>query len=167
MTPSATILRISGLFGVLLAVLALSACGSIVDDAKTEKELKADIPEIAEADMSVTSVKCPDDQDFTKGATFECDYTVEDNSKGAARVTVTSAEGDGELEYSIAQYASGQMEQFLLEKTGADDPLVSVKCPETIEDGTVCTFEDEVGDTGKIALTFDADGNFESKPTLD
>lgn len=167
MTPNATIRRLRSTFLLLVAALTLSACGSIVDDAKTERELKSDIPEITEADMSVASVKCPDDQDFTKGATFECGFTVEDGSKGVARVTVTSAEGDGELEYSVARYASGQMEQYLLENTEADDPVTSVDCPETIEDGTVCTFEDKAGDTGKFTLAFDAEGNFESTPTLD
>jgi hypothetical protein len=167
MTHLATIRRIGSPSLFLVVVLTLSACGSIVDDAKTESELRSDIPEITEADMKVTSVKCPDDQEFTKGATFECDYTVEDGSRGVARVTVTSAEGEGELEYSVARYASGQMEQYLLENTEADDPLVSVECPETIEDGTVCTFEDEAGDTGKFSLAFDAEGNFESTPTLD
>jgi hypothetical protein len=167
MSPIATFQRFSGLCIVLSAVLALSACGSIVDDAKTEKELKAEIPRMTEADMKVESVKCPDDQDFTKGATFECDYTVKDGSEGAARVTVTSAEGDGELEYSLIRYANGQMEQFLLENTEGNVTLASVTCPETIEDGTVCTFEDEEGDTGKISLAFDAEGNFESTPTFD
>ena len=50
MTLNATIHRIGSLLIFLVAVLTLSACGSIVDDAKPERELKADIPEIAEAD---------------------------------------------------------------------------------------------------------------------
>lgn len=166
MTPAATIRPISLTF-VVVALVALSACGSIVDDAKTEKELAKEIPSMAESDLKVTSVSCPDDQDFTEGASFECDYTVEDDSSGVAQVTITKEAGDGEVEYSIVRYASGQVEQYLLENTKADVPLTSVECPDTVEDGTVCTFEDEDGDTGKVSLAFDAEGNFEATPTFD
>ncbi len=166
MTPTA-ISRTVSLCLTVVTMLVLSACGSIVDDAKTEAELTKDIPTMAESDLKVTSVNCPDDQDFTKGATFECKYTVEDDSDGVARVTVTDEQGDGELEYSIARYASGQVEQYLMTNTEADVPLTSVECPDTVEDGTTCTFEDEDGDTGKISLAFDSEGNFEATPTLD
>ena len=59
------------------------------------------------------------------------------------------------------------MEQYLLDNTEVDVPLTEVDCPETVEDGTVCTFEDEEGDTGEMALAFDDEGNFESTPTFD
>ena len=108
------------------ALFVVASCGSIVDDAGTEKDIKANIPGMAEADIPVTSVKCPDDQDFVKGATFDCDFTVEDGSKGAVKVTITSEAGDGKTEYSIARYASGQVEQYLFENTEVDVPLTSV-----------------------------------------
>lgn len=167
MTPDATIHPIRSLFIATLAVASLAACGSIVDDAKTEKELKAQIPEITDIDMRVESVNCPDDQDFTEGATFTCRYTVEDGTEGAARVTITSAEGDGEVEYSLARIARGQMEQDLLESTESDVPITEVTCPDTIKDGTVCTFKDEEGDTGKITLAFDAEDSYESTAEYD
>lgn len=167
MTPGATIHPIRSTLIAALAVLTLTACGSIVDDAKTEKELREQIPEITGVDMPIESVSCPDDQDFTEGATFTCRYTVEDGSEGSARVTITSEEGDGEVEYSLARFARGQMEQDLLESTKSDVPLADVTCPDTIEDGTVCTFEDEEGDTGKISLAFDAEDSYETSAEYD
>ena len=168
MTPTSGLRRLlRALFVAALAAFALSACGSVVDATKTEKDLKTEIPGLTETDLKVTSVKCPEDKDFKKGATFECEYTVEDDSVGSARVTVTSAKGDGKVEYTIASYASGQMEQYLLDNTEVDVPLNSVECPDAIEDGTVCTFEDEEGDTGKMSLAFDGEGTFESTPEFD
>ena len=168
MTPIAIFRHIfRAVLVALLAAFVLSACGSVVDATATEKDLKTEIPRLTETDLKVTSVTCPEDQDFKKGAAFDCDYTVEDDSSGVAHVDVISAEGDGEVEFTIASYASGQMEQFMLDATEADVPLASVECPKTIEDGTVCTFEDEEGDTGEISLAFDDEGGFETSPEYD
>jgi hypothetical protein len=151
----------------LLAAFVLSACGSTVDATATEKDLKGEIPGLTETDLKVTSVTCPEDEDFKKGATFDCDYTVEDDTSGVAHVDVTSVKGDGKTVYTIASWASGQMAQHLIDNIEGDVALASVECPKTIEDGTVCTFEDEEGDTGEIALAFDAEGGFEWTPTYD
>lgn len=168
MTPTASFRRFfRAVLVVLLAAFVLSACGSVVDATKTEKDLKAEIPGLTETDLKVTSVTCPEDRNFKKGATLDCDYTVEDDSTGVAHVRVTSAKGDGKTEYTIASYASGQMEQYLLDNVEGDVSLASVECPKSIEDGTACTFEDEEGDTGEISLAFDDEGNFEYTPTLD
>ena len=113
MTPIASFRHIfRAVLVALLAAFVLSACGSVVDATKTEKDLKAEIPGLTETDLKVTSVTCPEDEDFKKGASFDCDYTVEDDTSGVAHVDVTSAKGDGEVEFTIARYASGQMAQY-------------------------------------------------------
>jgi uncharacterized protein DUF4333 len=167
MTPPATTRRATALFIALFTFFALAACGSVVDDAATEKGLKAEIPKLAEADMKVTSVTCPKDQDFVKGAVMTCDYTVEDGSKGTATVTITSAEGDGKTEYAISRYASGQVEQYLMESWDGDAALTAVTCPKKLKGEAVCTFEDDDGDTGTINVTFDDKGGYETKPQYD
>lgn len=167
MTPPVSARRATALFIALFTVFALAACGSVVDDAATAKALKAKIPQLAEADIKVTSVTCPKNQDFVKGAVFSCDYTVEDGSKGKASVKITSAKGDGKTEYRIAQYASGQVEQYLKESWDGDVALTAVTCPKDLKGKAVCTFEDKDGDTGTFNITFDDKGGYQPKAQYD
>jgi hypothetical protein len=139
----------------------------VIDDAATAKSLKSEIPKLAEADMKVTSVTCPKDHDFVKGAVLTCGYTVEDGSKGLVTATVTSVKGDGKTEDRISRYASGQVEQYLTESWKQDVALSAVKCPEKLTGEAVCTFEDKDGDTGTYKVTFDSEGGYTTKGQYD
>ncbi len=167
MTPRATPSRVRKLSVAFAACLALTACGSVVDNAATEKAIAKKLPELAEADIAVKSVTCPSDVDFVKGATFDCGYVVEDGSEGVVSVEITSEEGDGSSEYQISTYASGQVAEYLLNSMDSDVGIASIECDDPVEDGSQCNFEDEEGDTGTITLTFDDEGNYTSAAKYD
>ena len=84
--------------------------------------------------LPVKSVTCPDDPAAIKGKKFDCKFTVEDGSVVVATVTIRNSDGD--MEYVVTRYASGQIADDI-EMTFADNQNIklAVDCPETIEDG--------------------------------
>ncbi|MGB9011810.1 MAG: DUF4333 domain-containing protein [Aeromicrobium sp.] len=161
MTTRATLGRAISFTAALTACLALSACGSTVDAADAEKQATEKIPELAGSDMAIDSVACPEDVEYAVGETFDCDYVVEDGSKG---VVTFEIENDDKYSLAIATNASGHVADYLLNE---DEALASVECEDPIEDGSECSFEDEEGDTGTMTITLTDDGGFESAAEYD
>jgi hypothetical protein len=158
MTPTAITRRTAALFVALLAGVVLTGCGAtFIDAADSEKKLKTEIPELAEVDMKVTSVTCPEDEEFVKGAVLNCDYTVEDKSKGTAAFKIVKVEG-GEYQTTITSLAAGQLEQFLIEVWDGEGTLASVECADKVKDQAACDFEDNEGDGGTLTVKYDKDG---------
>ena len=157
--------RAPALLIILLVGLALSGCGSTIDGPAVEKDIKSSVPGLVKLgnNLPVKSVTCPDDRDAAKGKKFDCKFTMEDGLVGVATVTIQNSDGD--IEYVVTRYASGQIADDI-EKTFADNQNIklTVDCPETIDDGAVCDFQDEDGRTGKMTVTFPKKGQVEYDP---
>ena len=127
----------------------------MIDSAKVETTIRKNIPKLINVDYPVTDVSCPKDPDVVKGKTFDCDYTVDDDSQGT--VTVTMTDSKGAISYEVTDFASGQVEQDIFNVLDID--LDTVDCPDTIEDGAECDFEDTDGDAGVVTISMDDDAN--------
>jgi hypothetical protein len=72
-------------------VLLLAACGvSEVDIPALEKEIKSGVKEQNGIDVTV---ECPDQVDWEKGKSFECDVSDEQGTTKKATVTMKDDEG--------------------------------------------------------------------------
>jgi hypothetical protein len=156
MTPESTLRRAPALLIILLVGFVLSGCGSTtIDGPAVEKDIKSSVPGLVKMgnNLPVKSVACPDGRDAAKGKKFDCKFTMKDGSVGIATVTIKNSDGD--VEYVVTRYASGQIEDDMT-KFFADDQDVKLtaNCPDVIEDGVVCDFKDEGGGTGKMTVTF-------------
>jgi hypothetical protein len=93
-----TIGRLSALAITAVLAVSLAACGETkIDSGKAEGLVK----KVAEsAGASVKEVTCPDDIKAKKGADFDCDFTLEDGTKGT--ITIHQKDDEGNIETSGA-----------------------------------------------------------------
>jgi hypothetical protein len=93
-------MRLSRYFPVVLASLALSACGeSMLDTGNIEDEIA---PQLAQdTGTKDVEISCPDDVEAKKGEDFECDVTAPGGVE--SKVTVTQEDDDGNVSWELVQ----------------------------------------------------------------
>jgi hypothetical protein len=153
--------RLAVLGAVSASSIVLTACGSVsVDSSALEKDIDAKISK-APGDVEVASVDCPNDPPSAKGDTFDCTFTLADDSAGEVSAEVTDDEGG--TDWNMTRPASGMVEQEVWtsyeEQTG--DTVSSIECPDEVKTGdaaeTICSIELEDGSAGEVVVTADGD----------
>jgi Domain of unknown function (DUF4333) len=153
----------------LIAGFALTACGSSVDVPGLEKNIKSSLQGVVkkntiDSDLAVSSVSCPKNPSTSGGSKFDCDFTLEDDSKGVATATVSD---NGDISYTVSRYAAGQISQDIGHFFAKDQDIdVNATCANPVKDGMVCDFKDGDGATGKITVTI-SDKKREYSPKYD
>ena len=153
----------------VIASFALAACGSSIDVPGLEKSIKSGLPGVVkknniDSDLAVSSVSCPKNPDASAGSTFDCDFTLEDDSKGVVTATVSDS---GDVTYTVSRYAAGQISEDISSFFAEDqDVEVTAECVDPVEDGMVCDFEDGDGATGQMTVTINDEG-IEYSPKYD
>jgi hypothetical protein len=75
------------------AVLGLPSCGgTVIDSAKTEDALQADLSKSLET--KVAAVECPSDQKVEAGATFTCSVKLTDGKEETATLKILNEDAD-------------------------------------------------------------------------
>jgi Domain of unknown function (DUF4333)/Prokaryotic lipoprotein-attachment site len=78
---------------VVLATVALAACGQKVIESQIATELEA------QTGVAPTSVDCPADVPAEEGGTFRCTATADDGS--SVGITVTQTDDDGGVDWEV------------------------------------------------------------------
>jgi hypothetical protein len=93
-----TISHLSALATAAALAISLAACGETkIDSGKAEGLVK----KVAEsAGAKIKDVSCPEDIKAKKGADFDCDFTLDDGTKGT--ITIHQTDDDGHIETSGA-----------------------------------------------------------------
>jgi hypothetical protein len=90
-------MRLLPTLAAALGVLLLSGCGATeVDIGKLEQDISSGVQE--QSDVRV-EVACPDQVDWEKGGSFECDVTDEEGRTKTAKVTMLDE--DGQVDWRI------------------------------------------------------------------
>jgi hypothetical protein len=87
---------VRGVLAVLVAV-ALAACTRTVNTDALEQQIAAELQ--AQANVTASSVDCPDDVEAEAGGTFTCTATADDGS--TATITVTQQDDEGNLRWEV------------------------------------------------------------------
>jgi hypothetical protein len=87
---------VRGVLAVLVAV-ALAACTRTVNTDALEQQIAAELQ--AQANVTPSSVDCPDDVEAEAGGTFTCTATADDGS--TATITVTQQDDEGNLRWEV------------------------------------------------------------------
>lgn len=144
-----------------LAVVALAGCGSskkVIDQAKVQDETTKIL---TDAGVETTSVSCPKDVEIKSGGTFDCTATSKDGTSFPMIVTMTSNDGDVNIESSgdVVLMTSQVMQQAAdkIAKDAGQD--VNLKCPpvEKLTNGTgsvTCDATGSTGASGSVTLGF-------------
>ena len=88
--PKAT--RAAGAAAILTAALALCSCGAtVIDDAKAEDQIKANV----EHNLGIkVSVQCPTGVEVEAGRTFACTVTTRKGEKAKAVLRIIDSDAD-------------------------------------------------------------------------
>ncbi len=85
-------IRAAGAAAILLAALALSACGgTVIDDAKAEDQIRANV----EHNLGIkVSVECPTGVEVEAGRTFSCTVRTRKGEKAKAVLRIINSDAD-------------------------------------------------------------------------
>lgn len=76
-----------------IAALVLPGCGeTVIDSAKTEDALQANLSKSLET--KVAAVECPSDQKVEAGATFTCSVKLTDGKEETATLKILNEDAD-------------------------------------------------------------------------
>jgi hypothetical protein len=80
--------------GVILASLALAACGDVTLPAnKSNKFVEDNLAKVTPSDPGSVTADCPKDVVSKKGKTFDCDVTTANLGDGTVTVHIDSVDG--------------------------------------------------------------------------
>jgi uncharacterized protein YceK len=77
---------------LFLSLVALSGCGTVVDQVKLEDTVQASLEDSIHE--KIKNVDCPSDQSVDPGATFTCDVTFSDNRREVATLKIRNEDAD-------------------------------------------------------------------------
>ena len=77
---------------LLLAALAVAACGTVIDDGKAEDAVQASVEK--DLNVKVQSVDCPSNVDVKAGKTFDCEVTAVNGDKSTATLKILNGDAD-------------------------------------------------------------------------
>jgi Domain of unknown function (DUF4333) len=84
--------RFFAVFALLIAFVALSGCGTVVDRVKLQDTVQASLEDSIHE--KIRKVECPSDQSVDPGATFTCDVTFSDGRRGEAILKIRNKDAD-------------------------------------------------------------------------
>ena len=84
--------RLYLLFGAMAALLIAGCGGTVIDSAKTEDALQANLSNSLET--KVSSVDCPSDIEVEKGATFTCSVKLTDGEDQVVTLRIDNEDAD-------------------------------------------------------------------------
>jgi hypothetical protein len=84
--------RIFAPVALLLALFALSGCGTVIDSVKLQDTVQASLEDSIHE--KIKSVDCPSDQSVDPGATFTCDLTFSDDRREVATLEIRNEDAD-------------------------------------------------------------------------
>jgi Tfp pilus assembly PilM family ATPase len=88
--------RIAAGIAVIAAGMLAAGCGSDIDTADLEDQLKTQLSEDAGVPSEDVTVDCPDGEKAEQGNTFNCTLTAPNGDEVTVDVEITSDDGDFE-----------------------------------------------------------------------
>jgi hypothetical protein len=79
-------------FALLFALVAVSGCGTVVDQVKLEDTVQASLEDSIHE--KIKAVDCPSDQSVDPGATFTCEVIFADDRREVATLTIRNKDAD-------------------------------------------------------------------------
>jgi hypothetical protein len=77
---------------LFLSLVALSSCGTVVDQVKLEDTVQASLEDSIHE--KIKAVDCPSDQSVDPGATFTCEVIFADDRREVATLTIRNKDAD-------------------------------------------------------------------------
>jgi uncharacterized protein DUF4333 len=84
--------RFFAAFALLIALVALSGCGTVVDRVKLQDTIQASLE--SSIHEKIKNVECPSDQPVDPGATFTCEVIFSDDRREVATLKIRNEEAD-------------------------------------------------------------------------
>jgi Domain of unknown function (DUF4333) len=84
--------RLFAAFALLIALGALSGCGTVVSQEKLEDTIQASLE--SSIHEKIKGVDCPSDQSVDPGATFTCEVIFSDDRREVATLKIRNEEAD-------------------------------------------------------------------------
>jgi hypothetical protein len=79
-------------FALLLALVAVSGCGTVVDEVKLQDTVQASLEDSIHE--KIKAVDCPSNQSVDPGATFTCEVIFADDRREIAVLEIRNKDAD-------------------------------------------------------------------------
>ena len=84
--------RFFAAIALLIALSALSGCGTVIDRVKLQDTIQASLERSVHE--KIKAVECPSDQPVDPGTTFTCDVILADGRRESATLKIRNKEAD-------------------------------------------------------------------------
>jgi Domain of unknown function (DUF4333) len=84
--------RFFAVFALFLALVAVSGCGTVVDEVKLQDTVQASLEDSIHE--KIKAVDCPSAQSVDPGATFTCEVTFADDRQEIATLEIRNKDAD-------------------------------------------------------------------------